>query len=160
MTVLLALILRALALDPVEACAAGARGAGHPELAAEVLAICRTETAGCRRVGVHRGHVPRVPGATFRRAASGLDPEACELHRGGAPERWGIRGPHGHAAAFAVGYLGPCVAPEALDVPIVSAWAAAKRLAALRQRYGRRTARERAHAWRHGVGCRCEVSGP
>lgn len=69
-----------------------------------------------------------------------------------------VRPPHGHAAAFAVGYLGPCVAPEALDVPIVSAWAAAKRLAALRQRYGRRTARERAHAWRHGVGCRCDAT--
>lgn len=155
MTFVLALVLRALALDPVEACAAGARGAGHPDLALEVLAICERETAGCRRVGIHRGHVPRVPGLTFRRSATGLDPEACELHRGGAPERWGIRGPHGHAAAFAVRYLGPCVAPEALDVPIVSAWTAARRLAVLRDRFGRRTAPARGHAWRHGVGCNC-----
>ena len=155
MILALAMVLRLLELDPVEASAAGSRAAGHPELAGEVLAICRSETAGCRRVGIHRGHVPRVPGSSFRRSASGIDPEACDLHRGGSPERWGIRGPHGHAAAYAVRYLGPCVAPEALDVPIVSAWVAARRLAVLRQRYGRRTARERAHAWRHGVGCRC-----
>ena len=159
-------LLRAVALagaidrvDPHEASRIGAAIAGHPEMAAEVERTCVLESAGCRRLGLHRGHVPRRPGAEFGRAALArgwVDPERCPAHAGGPPERWGIRGPHGHAGAYGARYLQPCAAPEALDVPLLSAIAAARRLWVLRVVYRRRTVAERRHAWRHGVACRCE----
>lgn len=144
-------------VEPVRASRLGAELAGHPELAEEVVGICRVESR-CRAIGIHRGHAPRRPGAAFERRAAArgyIDPEGCDAHRGGPSERWGIRGAHGHAAAYAVRHLGPCVAPEALDVPLLSAIAAARRLADLRRRYDRRTPASRAHAWRHGIGCYC-----
>lgn len=67
-------------------------------------------------------------------------------------ERWGIRGAHGNAAAYAVRHLGKCVAPEAIDVPYLSAVVTVRRLRDLERRYGKRTAEARAMAWRVGVG--------
>lgn len=155
----LAYLAAADAVDPHDASRIGSAIAGHPELAAEVERTCALESAGCRRIGIHRGHVPRAPAQAFERPAirAGLiDPERCPTHAGGPPDRWGIRGAHGHAAAYAVRYLQPCAAPEALDVPLLSAIAAARRLHVLRVVYRRRTVGERRHAWRHGVGCSCE----
>lgn len=40
---------------------------------------------------------------------------------------WSTRGSWGHVAAYAMPYL-PCLPPRVLDLPIVSAWVAAKRL--------------------------------
>lgn len=147
------------AVDPHEASRIGSALAGHPEMEAEVERTCRLESAGCRRIGVHRGHVPRKPSQAFERPAIArgyVDPERCPAHAGGPPERWGIRGPHGNAGAYGARYLQPCAAPELLDVPLWSAVVTARRLAVLRVRYGRRTVGERRHAWRHGVGCSCE----
>lgn len=182
-------VARLLSLEPVEASIAGARLAGVPGLASELLDICEVESL-CERVGIHAGRRPRVRGATFWRLAEGagwLDPATCPLHcfpgdipddksasagRGkhaaagpaistspAAPRnipsdgaRWGIRGTHGLAAAYSVRWLGPCVAPEAIDVPVLSAIVTARRLGELASRYGRRTAAARAEAWRRGVG--------
>lgn len=86
-------------------------------------------------------------------AAGWLRPERCASHQatdGGAG--FGIRGAHGLAAAYSVHVLGECVAPEAIDVPLLSAVAAIRRLRVLAQRYGLRTVEARAEAWRRGVG--------
>ena len=83
-------LLRLLALEPVQASIAGARLAGFPGLASELLDIAETE-------------------------------------------------------------------PPAIDVPLLSAIVTARRLGELSQRYKLRTIGARAHAWRHGVGCRCEA---
>lgn len=148
-------VARLMSLEPVEASIAGARLAGVPGLASELLDICGTESR-CERVGIHAGGRPRVRGESFwqrARAVGWLG--SCEAHAFDDGARWGIRGVHGLAAAYSVRWLGPCVAPEALDVPVLSAIVTARRLGELASRYGRRTAVARAHAWRHGVGCRC-----
>lgn len=146
------------AVDPDDSAEVGAQLAGHPEYAREVHRICRRESWGCRRVGVHVGHVQRVDASVFFRRAErrGLvDPVACEEHRGGPVERWGPRGPHGNVGAYGIEHLQRCTAPEMLDWPAVSAMVVARRLERLRVRYGRSTLAARAHAWRHGVDCRC-----
>lgn len=146
------------AVDPADSSEVGARIAGHPEYAREVRHICRRESWGCRRVGVHVGHVQRVDARVFLRRAERLglvDVAACEAHRGGTVDRWGPRGPHGNVGAYGIEYIQPCAAPELLDWPAVSAMVVARRLERLRVRYGRATPEARAHAWRHGVNCRC-----
>ena len=147
-----------LGLAPVKASLVGARLAGYPGLASELLDICEVET-GCERVGLHaqaRPDIRRRPGVVFWRAAhrQGLL-TACAAHQLGDAERWGIAGTHGLAAAYSVHLLGECVAPEAVQVPLLSAIVTARRLGELATRYRRRTQAARAHAWRHGVGCRC-----
>ena len=150
-------LLRLLALEPVQASIAGARLAGFPGLASELLDICEAETR-CSAIGIHHGKAERVSGAVFWRAAV----EAgwlvgCDAHALQRSDRWGIRGTHGLAAAYSVRWLGECVDPAAIDVPLLSALVTARRLGELSQRYKLRTIDARAHAWRHGVGCRCEA---
>ena len=151
---LIATICTALSLGPADATRLACR-LEHYEDCGEVLALMRVESRGVA-VGVHTGHHARVRGGVFWRravAAGLLHPERCAAHQstdGGAG--WGIRGPHGLAAAYSVHVLGECVGPEAADVPLLSAVMTIRRLRVLARRYGLRTARERAEAWRRGVG--------
>ena len=110
-------------------------------------------------------HKPRRPAmrveSVYTVTGRGVGLEAgllssCDLHALGDGDRWGVRGTHGNIGAYAVADLGVCVAPEALDVPILSAIATAKRLGRLVTKYKRRTAEARSHVWRHGVGCKCD----
>lgn len=125
------------------------------EPCSEVLALMAVESRG-QAVSVHTGHHTRVRGDVFWRRAVDrglLHPEHCAAHQqtdGGFG--WGIRGAHGLAAAYSVHVLGECVAPEALDIPLVSAVATIRRLRVLARRYGLQTAEARATAWRRGVG--------
>lgn len=149
-------LARLLELGPVEASIVGAKIAGVPGLASELLDICEVESE-CRPIGIHRSGPPRISGLRFyRRARTKQLLDACPAHALGDSERWGIRGAHGLAAAYSVHWLGECVPPEAIDVPLLSAIVTARRLGVLASRYRRRTAEARAHAWRHGVGCRCD----
>lgn len=146
------------AVDPADSASVGAQLAGHPEFASEVHRICRRESWGCRRVGVHIGHVSRVNPDVFLKRGRKLglvDPDACPAHALEPTGRWGPRGPHGNVGAYGVEYIQPCAAPDLLDWPAVSAMVVARRLERLRVRYGRSTSAARAHAWRHGVDCRC-----
>lgn len=143
-------------LDPVDATVLAAHVTGHLRFMDEALAIVRSESRG-RRIGVHMGHGDRVAGLRFYRAAVRrglLRLGACEHHVPGdnGAAGWGIRGAHGNAAAYAVRYLGSCVAAEALDVPYLSAVVTLRRLRVLERRYGLRTAEARARAWVVGVG--------
>jgi len=151
---LLAAIVCALSLGPADATRLACRLERWPDCG-EVIAILRVESRGVA-VGVHTRHARRVRGAVFwRRAVEAglLHPERCGRHQqadGG--EDWGIRGPHGLAAAYSVHVLGDCVGPESADVPLLSAVMTIRRLRVLRDRYGLRTAGGRAEAWRRGVG--------
>lgn len=143
------------ALDPVDATVLAAHATGLQRYEAEAVAIVRSESRG-QRVGVHTGHGDRVSGLRFYRAAVRrglLRLGECEHHVPGddGAAGWGIRGAHGNAAAYAVRYLGPCVAAAALDVPYLSAVVMLRRLRVLDRRYGLRTAEARATAWRIGV---------
>lgn len=141
-------------LSPLDAAVAAAHIEGRPDLAAEVRALAVVESRGYR-VGVHRGHARRRPGAAFWRravAAGWLDPSGCPEHALGDGDRWGVRGPLGHGAALAVRHLGRCAAPELLDQPLVAAVVAVRRLVELERRYRLSTAADRAEAWRRGVG--------
>lgn len=149
-------LARLLELGPVEASIAGARLVGVPGLASELLDICESESR-CSPVGIHRGRMRRVGGREFyRRARAKQLLDDCPAHALGDGERWGIRGAHGLAAAYSVHWLGTCIPPEVLDIPLMSAIVTARRLGDLSSRYRRRTAEARAHAWRHGVGCSCD----
>lgn len=144
------------ALDPVPATKLAAQTTGLQRFRDEALAIVATESRGAR-VGIHAGHAGRVSGLRFYRAAvraGVLRLGECEHHTPGDDRAagWGIRGAHGNAAAYAVRYLGPCVAAEALDVPYLSAVATLRRLRVLERRYGLRTREQRARAWVVGVG--------
>lgn len=149
-----------MALGPVKASLVGARLAGWPGMASEVIDICESESL-CEPIGIHRNKIARVRGReVWERAVEAGRLEACDQHALGDGERWGVRGVHGNIGAYAVADLGVCVAPEALDVPLLSAIVTTKRLGRLVTRYRRRTVETRAHAWRHGVGCKCDQSPP
>lgn len=151
---LLVAIAFALSLGPADATRLACRLERWLDCA-EVLAILRVESRGVA-VGVHTRHARRVRGAVFwRRAVEAglLHPERCAWHQQADDgDGWGIRGPHGLAAAYSVHVLGDCVGPEAADVPLLSAVMTIRRMRVLRDRYGLRTASERAEAWRRGVG--------
>lgn len=153
---LLALWSHLVGLGPHDATVLAAHADGLQRFEGEALAILASESRG-QVLGIHRPHRGRVRGCVFWRAAvdaGWLHLGACEHHTPGDDycERWGIRGSHGLAAAYSVRHLGECVAPEALDVPYLSALVTVRRLRELERRYGRRTAESRAEAWRVGVG--------
>lgn len=87
------------------------------------------------RLGVHPGDA-WVGSRAWRSAVrvGRLDPQACPLHRRGDPRRWATRGSWGQIAAYAVPYLPGCWPPWALDVPVVGAWVAVRRLRRARRR--------------------------
>lgn len=139
--------------DPADATWLACRLERYPDCA-EVLRILRVESKGYA-VSVHTRHHPRKPGGIFWSAAvlrGLLRPERCAVHQStDNGEGWGIRGPHGLAAAYSVRHLGECVGPEAADVPLLSAVMTIRRLDELRRRY-RLDREQRALAWRIGVG--------
>lgn len=148
-------LLQLAQLEPRAATVLAAKVLGADDLVPELLALVDVESRGVR-VGVHTRHVARRPGRAFwdRAVAAGwLRPDICDEHMRGDGDAagWGIRGAHGHAAAYAVRYLGECVPAAALDVPFLSAVAAVRRLRVLERRYGLRDPAARARAWRLGV---------
>lgn len=152
----LALVLHLLQLEPRAATVLAARLLGARDLEPELLRLVEVESRGVR-VGVHTRHARRRPGRVFWDAAvraRWLRPDICDEHMRGPGDAagWGIRGVHGHAAAYAVRYLpGECVPAAAIDVPFLSAVAAVRRLRVLERTYGLRDAASRARAWRAGV---------
>ena len=56
----------------------------------------------------------------------------CPWHVGpDDPERFSVRGSFGLSAAYSLRFLGPCLPPELLDIPVISAFAAARRMGVL-----------------------------
>lgn len=131
--VLLALFwLRLLTLPPEPATRAGAAMAGRADLADELVAICRREAPGDRcdtPIGAHAPDLGRAA-AMYRNAAAKGWVGTCALNTATGErdrERFGVRGVHGLSAAYSLWHLQPCLAPEALDVPFLSAVTAARR---------------------------------
>lgn len=122
---LLAWFLRVALTDPIGSSALAAALVGEPSLAPELVAICRRESH-CRPIGAHA--IDRWAGPLMHRKAmrvGWLDAE-CPFHHG-APERYATRGAFGLSAAYSLRFIGACMPPEALDVPLISAIAAARR---------------------------------
>jgi hypothetical protein len=133
----LALLLWLLTLGPMEAADLVADG----EDARTLWAIAYRESRG-RWLGRHKvDHRPRgwrgngsraahlVGSRAWTRAVQAglLRPDRCPWHDRGDPRDWSTRGSWGHVAAYAMPYL-PCLPPAALDLPVVSAMVAHKRL--------------------------------
>ncbi|MEM6994393.1 MAG: hypothetical protein AAF721_28015 [Myxococcota bacterium] len=142
---LLLLELARLAFDPVLATLVGSLVAGEPQLAKELLSICRRESH-CRPVGAHVKDMPAGP--TMHRKAMARDwlADDCIWHRGD-PYRFSTRGVHGISAAYSLRFVGRCLPPEALDIPIVSAYAAAKRSRFMCDRHGACDRQQRHRRW-------------
>ena len=74
-----------------------------------------------------------------------LNPQ-CPFHRG-PPGKFSTRGAHGLSAAYSLRFLGSCVPPEALDVPLFSAIAAARRAMSQCRRHSACSADARHKMW-------------
>lgn len=112
-------------LDPVASAHTAAQMVGEPGMEVELLRICRRESR-CKRVGVHERD-ERFSSIVWRAAvrAGEVDPR-CQPYR---PGEWSSRGPWGLMAAYNLKWSGvPCLQPWALDVPLVSAVIAARKL--------------------------------
>lgn len=111
--------------DPVGSSLLGAALVGAPELGPELVHICRRESH-CRPVRAHE--IDAWAGPLMKRKALkvGWLDESCVFHHG-TPERFSTRGIYGLSAAYSLRFLDACLPPEVLDVPLVSAIAAARR---------------------------------
>lgn len=132
-------------LDPVTSSAVAAVVVGQPELAPELVHICRRESH-CRWIGAHATDA-WAGTRMFRNAVrvGWLDP-GCKFHRGARP-RFSTRGVHGLSAAYSLRFIGTCLPPEVLDVPLVSAIAAARRAREQCRRYAACTTETRRRMW-------------
>jgi hypothetical protein len=120
-----AVLLKLALLDPFVGTMLGAWLAGEPQLADELVQICERESH-CRFVGAHGRD--RAAGPAMLRSALrvGWLDAACPFVFGDG-RRFSTRGVHGLSAAYSLRFLGDCVPPELLDLPLFSAIAAARR---------------------------------
>ena len=150
---LIALVAWAASASPTEAITLAAWAAGRPDLAPELLRICREESGGCKAIGAH-GTRHNPPGETFyaagKRAGRVLPAECPATHGTATAAAWGPRGMLGLAAAYHAFRVDRCAPAEILDWPIVSAALGLAHLLELERR-GFCTARARRAAWRAGV---------
>jgi len=138
-------LLRVAVWDPVASSLLAAALVGEPALGPELVAICRRESH-CRPIGAHP--VDAWAGPLMRKKAldvGWLDP-ACPFHHGDGT-RFSTRGVHGLSAAYSLRFLGGCLPPEALDVPLLSAIAAARRALDQCERHGACTRQGRRRMW-------------
>ena len=151
-SVIVALAAWAATASPQTAIALVTWAAGRADLAAELVKICRAESAGCRAIRVH-GTRHNPPGRIFYAAAIGYGlarPAECpDTHGRHTADAWGPRGAFG-LAGYRAAAVGRCASPQILDVPIVSAAIALAHLVELERRGFCDPARRRA-AWRMGI---------
>src|SRR5688572_3764014 len=137
---LMALLLRAL-LDPLLASYIGACMAGSCGLGADLARIARRES-NLSLIGVHTIDA-RWSDVAWRNAVrvGWVDPQ-CQPRAQG----WATRGSHGLFAAYSARFLWRCANPTWLDVPLISAFAAARRI-----RSKACGAHRRCRSWRGGA---------
>lgn len=134
-----------LVFEPTAASAVGAGIAGEPGLADELVRICRRESH-CRVIGAHAGDAWAGPLMYRKALRAGWLTRDCPFHRGD-PHRFSTRGVHGMAAAYSLRFLGDCLPPEALDIPLLSAVAAARRAKAQCREHGACSSDARHRMW-------------
>jgi hypothetical protein len=142
---MLAALLKLALLEPVLATVLGAWLAGEAELADELVEICRRESH-CRFVGAHVRDRPAGPRMRRNALRVGWLDAACPFVAGDG-RRFSTRGVHGLSAAYSLRFLGDCVPPELLDVPLFSAIAAARRSRNMCVRHRACTPEERHRRW-------------
>jgi hypothetical protein len=124
--------LRLFTLPPEPATRAGAAMAGRADLADELVDICRRESPGddCKTLVASHPPAANRARAMYRKAVKRGWVATC-THNTAADvadqDRFGVRGAHGLSAAYSLWHIGPCLAPETLDVPFLSAVIAARR---------------------------------
>lgn len=130
------LALASATFDPRAAAYVAATVLGRPDIAPALVRVCRRESL-CRPIGVHPGDAGRSLASWRSQVGLGhLDPRCQPYARG----QWSTRGPWGLNAADHWQYLPRCYAPAVLDVPLVSAFVAARK-------YLRRCATKRTRGW-------------
>lgn len=129
-------LILSIVLSPIASSYVAALAVGEPGLAVKLVRICRRESR-CQPISIHTVD-ERKGWAAWRNAVrvGRLDPNRCIWHGRGSIGRWSTRGSWGTMAAYTVDYLADCYPPELLDVPIVGALAAARRLQGSRKRRG------------------------
>lgn len=125
-----AIILAAIAaIPPRPAATIAAWLVGRPSIADGLRAISWRESRNTR-VGVHPGDAGRSDEVHANAVRVGwLDPANCPAHAY-RPGVWSTHGAWGLMAGYNLKWIGGCLPPEALDVPIVSALAAARKYVA------------------------------
>lgn len=117
----------AVSLEPVTAAHVVAYAHGRPGLADGLVEVCRRESR-CLRIGPHKIDADLDPSDGYRgQVRLGHLRPWCQRYRENA---WHTRGAFGLSAASHHAYLFPCYPPEILDVPLVSAWVAARKMLA------------------------------
>lgn len=125
------LLIALLTMPPLPAAELVAR---NPREARTLRRIAKRESY-LTPISIHAGDSHLGRSAWEKAVKAGiLWPTTCPFHRQGSDAReWATRGSWGHMAAYAMQYL-PCLPPWVLDIPIISAWVAQKRLDRARQR--------------------------
>lgn len=124
-------LLLARAIPPRTAAVLASWAVGAPWIAPDLVRICKRESPGhdCReRVGVHARDAWVSDSEWKSQVRLGHLNPICQPYR----ERvWATHGNWGLSAASHWQFLPPCYPPEILDVPIVSAYAAAQKFLAV-----------------------------
>lgn len=144
MIVLLLLSLLSLPKEPASRLAVML--VNTPMSAAELVSIARRESRGVSYKGVHDGDAWAEKRVWKRAHARGKLSAWCPFHW--SPEGMSTRGVHGMMAGYSLHYLGACLPPQVLDVPLLSGIAAARRARRTCERYGACTRKARRLVWR------------
>ena len=113
-----------LALQDPETATRVAARVFAPGLEGELVGICRRESRCRRAIGEHDRDGHHAPRVYARAVARGWLSPVCQK----PGEGWSTRGNHGLMAGYHVRLLGvPCLPAKALDVPLLSAVAAARK---------------------------------
>lgn len=116
------LVARAV-FDPRVASHVAALVVGEPALGPALERVCDRES-DCTAVGVHAIDARWSSWAWQTAIGSGRIDPTCQPYHGG----WSTRGAWGAMAAFTVAHAWPCAPAWVLDIPLVGAIAAARRM--------------------------------
>lgn len=118
----------------------------RPDLGRELVHICMRESR-CQDVGPHA--IDRKWSRTMWERAvkvGWLQPKKCKHHRYRAAKTWSVSGPWGLSRAYHLRFVG-CVPARWLDVPIVGAYAAMKKMLNACRVYGACDQKSRHRVW-------------
>lgn len=143
-------ILSLLLLGPREAALYAGEIHGRPDLGVELAEICMRESR-CQSIAIHKNDTPHAA-SMYRKAVARewLTPSTCPAHNAHGEKdtrRFGVRGAYGTSAAYTLHHLGGCHPPEVLDIPVVAAIAAIKRMQYQCGKHGACTKQARRRMW-------------
>lgn len=125
---------------------------GQPE-AAEILTRTAKRESRLKRIGVHERDQHHSRTVWVKSVKRGWVRKWCQPYRA---NQWSTRGQHGLMAGYHMRYLplgGFCMPPSVFDIPLVSAYAAARKLKKACEKERKCTYRNITKYW-HGKGYR------